>query len=983
MTVFLFIFVFKEKERFPNTFPMENSSPNPLFISNAPGNTMQAFLDKELSKCDRFIISVAFISRSGLAPLKQTLLELENRKIPGRILTTDYLTFTEPSALRAISKYSNIELKIFRCDKNIKGFHTKGYLFFKNKVVSVTIGSSNLTGNALAVNKEWNTCYSVEYDESFCRNVISEFEELWNSPNAFPVSDDILDEYSQIYYEQKRIARELQRQKIALEKANSLHESKNITLEQIRLEPNSMQLEFIQKLNEIRTMGEHKALLISATGTGKTYAAAFAMREINPKRALFLVHREQILRKAIDSFKNVFGDTKTFGLYSGTSRETDRDFVFATMQTMAIHFNDFAKDEFQLIVVDEAHRVGAESYQNMMAYFNPDLWIGMTASPDRSDKFDVYAAFDHNIAHEIRLQEAMRLNLLCPFHYYGITDIFVDGEEKEKRDFAKLVCDERVNYIIEKAEYFGHSGNRVKGLAFCSSLEESKELSKKFNEHGYKTIALSGDDSQDAREQAVKQLEEDDRDNGLDYIFTVDIFNEGIDIPQVNQILMLRPTESPIIFVQQLGRGLRKAEDKEFVMILDFIGNYSNNYMIPIALSGDRTYNKDNIRRYVRQGVKALEGASTIHFDEIARKRIYESIDSANFSEMKLIKECYKNLKYKLGRIPNLMDYEEYGEIDVMRIFENASLGSYHKFLTKVEKEQYTVKFSAIEEKYLEYVSTKFANGKRLHELLILDSLLNGGCSDVMTRMMTTMRDNLNIAVSEKTRENVKNILTGRFASGAAKDTFAEVIFIERDGVDFSISSKFQELLKHDEFRNQMSEVVKFGLFRNHKYFNHRYKDTSFCLYEKYTYEDVCRLLDWEKSEVSLNIGGYKYDKNTQTYPVFINYEKSEDISATTRYEDRFVDENTLIAISKSGRTSKSEDVKAALQADARGIKMDLFVRKNKDDHTSKEFYYLGRLHATGKTTDFVMPETTKTAVEITYNLETPVRQDIYDYLVG
>ena len=265
---------------------------------------MQAFLDKELSKCDRFIISVAFISRSGLAPLKQTLLELENRKIPGRILTTDYLTFTEPSALRAISKYSNIELKIFRCDKNIKGFHTKGYLFFKNKVVSVTIGSSNLTGNALAVNKEWNTCYSVEDDESFCRNVISEFEELWNSPNAFPVSDDILDEYSQIYYEQKRIARELQRQKIALEKANSLHESKNITLEQIRLEPNSMQLEFIQKLNEIRTMGEHKALLISATGTGKTYAAAFAMREINPKRALFLVHREQILRKAIDSFKN-------------------------------------------------------------------------------------------------------------------------------------------------------------------------------------------------------------------------------------------------------------------------------------------------------------------------------------------------------------------------------------------------------------------------------------------------------------------------------------------------------------------------------------------------------------------------------------------------------------------------------------------------------------------------------------------------------
>lgn len=944
---------------------------------------MQAFLEKELSKCDRFVISVAFISKSGLASLKQTLLELENRGIPGKILTTDYLTFTEPSALRALSKYKNVELKLFRCDKNIRGFHTKGYLFFKEKVVSITIGSSNLTGNALAINKEWNTCYSVEDDASLYKSVIEDFESLWNSPNAFPVTDIILEEYSQIYLEQKRIARELQRQKIALEKDAVIRDSKKVSFDQILLEPNSMQLEFVQKLNEIRAMGEHRALLISATGTGKTYAAAFALREIAPKRALFLVHREQILRKAIDSFKNVFGDTKTFGLYSGTSHETDRDYVFATMQTMATHYEDFAKHEFQVIVVDEAHRVGAESYQKMMDYFNPDLWIGMTASPDRTDKFDVYSAFDHNIAHEIRLQEAMRLNLLCPFHYYGITDIFVDGEEKEKRDFARLVCDERVDFIIEKAEYFDHSGNRVKGLAFCSTLEESKELSKKFNERGYRTIALSGADSQDAREKAVERLEQDDRDDGLDYIFTVDIFNEGIDIPQVNQILMLRPTESPIVFVQQLGRGLRKAENKEFVMILDFIGNYSNNYMIPIALSGDRTYNKDNIRRYVRQGVKALEGASTIHFDEIARKRIYESIDSANFSEMKLIKECYKNLKYKLGRIPNLMDYEEYGEMDVMRIFENASLGSYHKFLKKVEKDEYKVEFSSIEEKYLEYVSTKFANGKRLHELLILDELLNGNDTNVMSQTMSKMQNDFGISVNEKTRKNVENILTGRFASGAAKDTYTDVTFIENNESDFYISPKFKELLDNDEFRRQMTEVVKFGLFRNQKYFGHRYKDTSFCLYEKYTYEDVCRLLDWEKSEVSLNIGGYKFDKNTQTYPVFINYEKDDDISATTRYEDRFIDEKTLIAISKSGRTSNSEDVKAAVQADKRGIKMDLFVRKNKDDHTSKEFYYLGRLHATGKTNDFVMPETTKTAVEITYSLETPVRQDIYEYLVG
>lgn len=944
---------------------------------------MQAFLDEELSKCEGFIISVAFISRSGLAPLKQTLLELENRRIPGKILTTDYLTFTEPSALKALSKYSNIELKIFRCDKNIRGFHTKGYLFFKNKVVSVTIGSSNLTGNALAINKEWNSCYSVEKSSTLYQNVINDFNDLWDSPNAFSVTDEILNEYTKSYQAQKQINAKILQERIELQKKSILGEARHVSVGQILLHPNSMQLDFIQKLNEIRAMGEHRALLISATGTGKTYAAAFALREINPKRALFLVHREQILRKAIGSFKNVFGDTKTFGLYSGNANETDRDFVFATMQTMASHFEDFRKDEFQLIVIDEAHRIGAESYQRMMNYFSPDLWIGMTASPDRSDKFDVYAAFDHNIAHEIRLQEAMRLNLLCPFHYYGITDIFVDGEEKEKRDFARLVCDERVNYIIEKAEYFDHSGNRVKGLAFCSSLEESKQLSKKFNERGYKTIALSGADSQDVREQAVKRLEDDNRDNGLDYIFTVDIFNEGIDIPQVNQILMLRPTESPIIFVQQLGRGLRKAENKEFVMILDFIGNYSNNYMIPIALSGDRTYNKDNIRRYVRQGVKALEGASTIHFDEIARKRIYESIDSANFSEMKLIKECYKNLKYKLGRIPNLMDYEEYGEIDVMRIFENASLGSYHKFLTKVEKDEYTVKFNPIEEKYLEYVSTKFANGKRLHELLILKAILEDQNPNDLWETIESVLIEKGISFNSNTKQNVFNLLRGSFATGAAKETYSKVIFVEKTDDAFVASSHFTSLLNNKEFRKQITEVIDFGLFRNERYFGSRYKDTSFNLYAKYTYDDVCRLLDWEKGEVPLNIGGYKYDQKTKTFPIFVNYDKDENVKITQRYEDSFIDEQTMFWVSKSGRSKTSSDVQSALNADNLGIKLDLFVRKNKDDKMSKEFYYLGRLHATGDAQEFVMPNTDKTAVKITYTLETRVRQDIYDYLVG
>lgn len=346
---------------------------------------------------------------------------------------------------------------------------------------------------------------------------------------------------------------------------------------------------------------------------------------------------------------------------------------------------------------DETHRIGAGSYQTNMSYFKPQFWLGMTASPERTDCYDVYQAFDHNIAYEFRFQQALEEDLLCPFHYFGITDMMVDGEafneETGLKHFNRLISDERVELVIKQAEYYGYSGQRVKGLIFCSSKKEAVALSYKFNERGYYTSALTGEDSQEKREKAVEKLVSDDDDNNLDYIITVDIFNEGVDIPEINQVIMLWPTESPIVFVQQLGRGLRKAEGNEYVVILDFIGNYKNNFMISIALSGDRSYNKDNICRYVLEGERNIPGSSTIHFNEISKKGIFAAIDTANFSDLKLIKENYKNLKNKLGRIPNLQDFERYGEMDVLRIFDNNSLGSYYKSLVKYEKE-YSVKLS-------------------------------------------------------------------------------------------------------------------------------------------------------------------------------------------------------------------------------------------------------------------------------------------------
>ena len=588
----------------------------------------------------------------------------------------------------------------------------------------------------------------------------------------------------------------------------------------------------------------------------------------------------------------------------------------------------------------------------------------MTATPERTDDKDVFKKFNHQIAYEIRLKDALDYNLLCPFHYHGISDLKInDVEQKDVSNFAYLTSDERVKHVLQKAEEFKFSGERVKGLIFCSSVDEAKVLSQKLNQQNLRTTYLTGDSKPEARLAAVDRLAGADGPQALDYILTVDIFNEGVDIPEINQVVLLRPTQSPIVFVQQLGRGLRKSQDKEYVVILDFIGNYKNNFMIPIALSGDCSYNKDNIRRYVLEGERIIPGSSTIHFDGISKKQIFASIDTANFADIKLIKDSYKNLKNKLGRIPTLMDFETYGEIDVQRIFDNKSLGSYYAFLKKYEKD-YKVRLNGLEESFIKFICTKLANGKRKIELEILNDLID---------------DKDYIFPNDISQTNVFNIFTNEFPTGSGKNTFKDCIFIE----DTKISKTFKTCLENDEFKSMVKEIIEYALDQYNKHYKNTYKDTNFVLYQKYTYEDACRLLNWQHNEVPLNIGGYKYDQTTKTFPVFINYDKANDIQDTIKYEDHFINESQLIAISKSGRTTSSDDVQNFLYAKERGIEVHLFVRKNKDDKTSKEFYYLGNMQAEiDKTKQFVMPNTQKTAVEILWQLDTPVREYIYRYIV-
>ena len=888
-------------------------------------------------------------------------------------MTTKYLMFSEPEALEKLAGLKNIELRMYVTNAETGGFHTKGYIFRKEEIYRIIIGSSNMTLSAITKNKEWNTKIVSTEQGELTQAVLQEFDELWQDEHSLAF-EDFIDSYRQEYLNEKIIRK--QKQQAVSEQV--------VELENYRLKPNKMQVAFVKNVMEMRAQHIDRALLLSSTGTGKSLASAFMLREMGTRRALFIVHREQIAKQTLKSYKRVFGSSRTYGLLSGNSRELGAEFLFATMQMMSKEEirSHYSPEDFDVIILDECHHVGAESYQKIMQYFKPKFWLGMTASPD-TNQYDIYSIFDHHIAYEIRLQQALEEDLLCPFHYFGITDLEINGEVFDDnagvKNFSNLISDARVDYVIDKANYYGFSGDRVKGLIFCSRKDEAKELSKKFNERGLRTEVLTGEDAQERRESVIARLTNDeDGDDQLDYIFTVDIFNEGVDIPEINQVIMLRPTQSPVVFIQQLGRGLRKYEGKEYVVILDFIGNYMNNFMIPIALSGDRSYNKDAMRRYIREGARVIPGSSTIHFDEISKKRIYASIDTARTNDMKLLRESYRTLKYKLGRIPTIRDFKKFGSVDVTKIFEKC--GSYHNFLKKYETE-YHVHLTNQEEIIIEYFSKKLIAYKRIHELEMLRMLISRG--NRLLQYQKLLQEKYHVGMNEQVEKSVIRNLKNQFPKEEERRKYSDCDLVEKntDG-SYSLSSKFQKALLNKNFRQMILELLDFGIEQWKEKYGQIYRDTNFTLYQKYTYEDVCRLLNWNKNLNAQNIGGYYYDSDTKTLPVFINYHKAEDAIA---YEDRFVSKGHLIALSKHPRKITSSDaVHIYKQSEEdKNNRIFLFVRKNKDDNEAKEFYFLGEIFAEGNPRQIYMEKTKDNAFEIDYRLDVPVRSDIYDYIVS
>ncbi|AYU54410.1 DUF3427 domain-containing protein [Staphylococcus debuckii] len=924
-----------------------------LLINNAEENVLSTVID-ELQKCQSFMISVAFITESGLASLKAHLYDLAQKGVKGKILTSNYLGFNTPKMYEELLKLENVEVRL----TEVPGFHAKGYIFEHDQFSSLIVGSSNLTSNALKVNYEHNILFSTHQNGDLVHRVKHQFTDLWNQ--STPLTPEWIAYYREVYQPQavQRVFEDSQRQ---TEMINRVDEAAQI-------EPNLMQVEALQSLSSVRARGEDRALIISATGTGKTIMSALDVRQAEPERFLFVVHSETILNDAMRAYQKVLTTepASAFGKLSGQHKDMDAKYLFATVQTLSkeqIH-TQFDPAAFDYIVFDEAHRSAADTYQRIFHYFKPQFMLGMTATPERTDDLNIFEQFNYNVAYEIRLQKALESEILCPFHYFGVSDYVQDGMVVDDNSQLRyLTSDERVKYILDRTHYYGYSGDVLKGLIFVSRKHEAVELAEKLTQQGITTTALTGSDSQQRRNTVIQQL----KDGEINYIITVDLFNEGIDIPEINQVVMLRGTQSSIIFVQQLGRGLRKSANKDYVTVIDFIGNYKNNYLIPIALSGDHSHNKDNYRKFLTDNAP-LRGVSTINFEEVAKKKVFESIQSATLNEMKMIVEAYQNVKNRIGRTPTLMDFIEQNSLDPDVLL--SKFANYEIFLEK--KAQVTPRISESASKNLTFMSKELAQGLKSSDYMTIEVLSEQDESFESLVKKLQARDS---EISEADVQTSLRILDQSFfKKGTDKHYGPPIINIKHHGKKIQLSEHFKKNMQNKAFRAHLDDLMQLA---HYKHINHYHNSNSLQLYQKYSRKDFVRIMNWQNDE-SATVYGYK--QKYQTLPVFITYHKKEDISETTAYEDEFLNQDELKWFTRSNRSLKSPEVQNVIHHQELETPMYMFVKK--EDADGKNFYYLGTArYIEGTAEDAQMPDG-KNVVTMHLAMDTPVRDDVYRYLV-
>lgn len=865
-----------------------------LFLSN--NNSEFLIRIKEcLKKCNSFYFSVSFIKKAGLVLIERDIEEALHRGAKGRIVTSTYQNFTDIGSLEQFLTWQK-EYDNFKCHLDYEcfgdnGFHTKGYMFEYDDSVELVVGSSNITRFALLKNFEWNVSLISKENLNSYNDALIEFNLIWE--NTIKLDSYLIEKY-----------------RLQLDYAIEKWDMDYINITDSNINPNSMQRKALRELRRYRDTGVKKALIISATGSGKTYLAAFDARNFGAKRLLYIVHRESILKDAKDSFMKVFGAERTYGFYTGNESSQEADFIFATSNMLARHLEEFDKNEFDYIIYDEVHHVVADTGKKIFEYFEPEFILGLTATPERMDNKNVFELFDQNVPFELRLRDAINNGLVVPFHYYGIRDQLVDYSSKDKMVIAKAIAEQNnIEFIKNQIEKHRKPGEKLKCIAFCTNIQSCKLMAEELYKEGYHTISLTGVNDTGVRIKAFKDLQDDN--NLLEIICTVDILNEGVDIPQVNMVLFLRPTESQTIFIQQLGRGLRKYPGKEHVTVLDFIGNnYDRAVQIAMALGtlGKTTYmEKAYLKEMIRTNFDSLELPDVkIMIDNLSKEEIINYIDKTNFNSRQFLEKDYQNFKayVNCGTYPSHMDFLNYDvSPDLIRIIKSTFGGSknksYYNFLKKIAEETIPL-FSEEEIKLINNIEDLLPLA-RLDEYLIIEQALKEKVID-LKRI-----EGKESHITDKTLENAYNNLKS-------------LGILENESINL-----FE--LNNEELVNYLYDLLQYGIIR----YNREFGDYEglFKLYRNYYKEQASRIM---LKNGLLQKGTYY--ENDIAY-IFAGIKKDEE--GKLNYRDKFISDNIF---QWESIADVSESEKQQLRTSK---KVHLFIRKMEiEDTVTLPYTYFG-----------------------------------------
>lgn len=864
------------------------------FLSNENNNFLNKIIEN-FKKCNSFTLSVSFIKKAGLNLIERYIEEALERGVKGRIITSTYQNFTDILSLETFlnwqKKFQNFECHLdYECFGE-KGYHSKGYLFEYEDSLEIVIGSSNITRFALLKNIEWNiSLYSKDKIETYT-SAVEEFNKLWEK--TLELDSNLVEKY-----------------RLQLDYAIEKWDMDYVDVHDTIVNPNSMQRKALKELRRYRDAGVKKALIISATGSGKTYLAAFDARNFGAKRLLYVVHRETILRDAKESFLKVFGAERTYGFYTGSEKGLDTDFVFATSTMLAKHIDEFDSREFDYIIYDEVHHIVADTGKKIFEHFKPDFLLGLTATPERMDNQDVFGLFDQNVPFELRLRDAINNDLVVPFHYYGIRDKLVDYHSKDKMVIANSIAQQiNIDFIKEQIEKHRKADEKLKCIAFCTNIQSCKLMAERLLEEGYNTIPLTGVNDTGVRIRAFKDLQSND--NPLEIICTVDILNEGVDIPQINMVLFLRPTESQTIFIQQLGRGLRKYPGKDYVTVLDFIGNnYDRAVQMALALGtlGKTTYmEKAYLKKMVMTNFESLDIPGVlIDIDDLSKEEIINYIDKTNFNTKAFLEKDYQNFKSYInnGSYPTHLDFLNSDVApDFIRIIKSKIDGkknmSYYNFLRKIEEETIPV----LSDKEVDLINKieDLLPIARLDEYLIIKQLIEDKVIDL--KRIEGKNEHINENSLKNAYENLKTL---------------KIV----ENRDYDLSN-----ITNNDFADYLKDTINYGIIRYNREFGEF--EGQFKRYSNYYKEQASRIM---LKNGTLQKGTYY--ENDVAY-IFAGIKKDE--VGKLNYQDKFISDKVF---QWESIADISEKEKEHLR---NSKKVHLFIRKmENEDQITLPYTYFG-----------------------------------------